>query len=326
MIPYYGSQFSGKGGHYESWFIRANDPQQPRGFWVRYTQFIPADGFRKPLGEIWAIWFDDNSKQVIAVKEEFPLEECQFHYDDMSVRIGSSTLSNRAADGTAALGENTLSWSLQHDGGQAPLLLLPDNLYKGGFPKAKSLVSYPNAVFSGRFTVNGETHDIRQWQGSENHNWGSQHTNQYAWGQVAGFDDHPEAFLECASAKVKIGPLNSPWMSLACLRIGEQTFEFNRIPTALKAKQHYGFFHWQLDTKQDGNTLRVNIQAPISHFIGLTYFNPPGGNKTCLNSKIAQCQVQLTPKTGKPITMTSAHGAAFEILTDQQNHGVPLAT
>jgi hypothetical protein len=45
--------------------------------------------------------------------------------------------------------------------------------------------------------------------GSQNHNWGSRHTDHYAWGQVAGFDDDPDAFLELSTARVRVGPLIS---------------------------------------------------------------------------------------------------------------------
>ena len=36
---------------------------------------------------------------------------------------------------------------------------------------------------------------LERWIGSQNHNWGRKHTDSYAWGQVAGFDDAPQTFL-----------------------------------------------------------------------------------------------------------------------------------
>ena len=50
MIPFHGNQYPGQGGHYESWFVRANDPYRRRALWIRYTQFIAADGGRRGLG------------------------------------------------------------------------------------------------------------------------------------------------------------------------------------------------------------------------------------------------------------------------------------
>jgi hypothetical protein len=51
---------------------------------------------------------------------------------------------------------------------------------------------------------------MMDWVGSQNHNWGSKHTDRYSWGQVAGFDAHPESFLEVATARLKLGPLWTP--------------------------------------------------------------------------------------------------------------------
>ena len=57
------------------------------------------------------------------------------------------------------------------------------------------------------------------WIGSQNHNWGSAHTDRYAFGQVAGFDDAPDTFLEVATVKAKIaGPVMTPWLTTLVLR------------------------------------------------------------------------------------------------------------
>ena len=51
MIPYYGLQAPAKGGHYESWFVRANHPHKPQASWIRYTLFRARDQ-RPALGEV----------------------------------------------------------------------------------------------------------------------------------------------------------------------------------------------------------------------------------------------------------------------------------
>jgi hypothetical protein len=70
------------------------------------------------------------------------------------------------------------------DSDASPLLLLPLNLYEGKFPAAKSLVSLPLAHFNGSLSLNGETINIADWIGSQNHNWGRRHTDLYAWGKL----------------------------------------------------------------------------------------------------------------------------------------------
>lgn len=325
MIPFHGCQYPGRGGHYESWFLRANHPQEARAFWIRYTLFVPADGKREPLGEIWAIYFDGTRDRVVAVKEEQPYRDCTFERDRMEVGIGASSLESLHARGGARSNGHHIGWQLRYDEGEETLLFLPEKMYKAPFPKAKSVVSRPHVSFRGKLEVDGETIDVDGWHGSENHNWGSQHTNQYAWGQVMGFDDAPEALLECATARVKIGPVPTPWLTIACLRLDGHEYRFNEIPTALKAKGRYKFFEWNFDTRANGARLKARITAPRSAFTGLTYYNPPGGSKTCLNSKIARCEAEITLPDGSKRSLTSESRAAFEILTDRKDHGVPLS-
>ncbi|HBC18398.1 MAG TPA: hypothetical protein DC022_06505, partial [Alcanivorax sp.] len=84
MIPYYGLQAPAKGGHYESWFVRANHPHKPQAIWIRYTLFRARD--RRPaLGEVWAVWSDGARQCTHAFKEEFPLESCRFSTSQMQV-------------------------------------------------------------------------------------------------------------------------------------------------------------------------------------------------------------------------------------------------
>lgn len=323
-IPFHGSQYPGRGGHYESWFLRANDPGAARAFWIRYTQFIAADG-RPPLGEIWAIWFDAERASPVAVKQEFPLADCRFDRREMNVELPTATLKSGALAGNAELGENRIAWDLGYEGDSAPILLLPRAFYDRSLPKAKSVTSRPQVRYRGTIKVNGETFEIDGWPGSENHNWGSKHTDEYAWGQVATFDEQPDAFFECITARLRVGPVMTPRLSIACLRLDGRDYVFNAPITALRAKGSYRYFSWQLETKHGGHRLRATIEAPADRFAGLTYYNPPAGQKTCLNSKLASCELEFRRAGGAPIRLRSRHGAAFEIFTDRSDHGIPLS-
>ena len=316
MIPYYGLQAPAKGGHYESWFVRANHPHKPQAIWIRYTLFRARDQ-RPALGEVWAVWSDGARQQTHAFKEEFPLEQCHFSTTQMQVSAGGNHLQPGALQGQLTRGNDQLSWDLHYDDGEVPLLFLPENFYQRSLPKAKSLVSRTHIRLSGTLTLNGETLVLDRWPGSENHNWGSQHTDRYAWGQVVGFDNAPDAFLECATAQVKVGPLYSPPLSIAALRLDGETLLFNSLPRALRANAGYRPFQWTLQTGNGDARLSISMATVADRVAALTYYNPPGGNKICLNSKLARVTATLS-RRGKPErVLHSAHGGAFEILTDQ---------
>ncbi len=314
-----------KSGHYESWFLRANHPSRSEAFWIRYTIFSPNGKPENAIGELWAIHSDGERGQVRAAKQEIPLQHCQFSARGLNVKIGDATLQAGSLRGEAHR-PHRIRWQLDYTGGDEPLIFLPENFYERALPKAKAVSQRPLVIFNGTLEVDGETINIHDWVGSENHNWGSKHTDTYAWGQVAGFDDAPDAFFEAITARLKIGPLWTPPMTIACLRVDGEEFRFNALAQAFRAQGNWNYFDWRFDTRNADARLQGHVSARREDFIGLTYYNPPGGAHTCLNSKIAACEVMLE-RLGRPTRiLRTAHRAAFEILTDDSRHGVPLAT
>lgn len=311
-------------GHYESYFLRANHPTRPLAFWFRYTIFAPKGHPENNKGELWAIVFDADTKRIVVAKEEYPLAQCQFDNGQLNVRMKQSRLRPGVAIGEAKQGRNRIEWDLAYQAGDEPVYLLPESLYDAPLPKAKALVANPNAVFKGTILVNGEIIVVDNWVGSENHNWGSKHTDEYAWGQVAGFDNDESAFLECATARLHIGPLKTPRMTTLVCRVEGQTYAMNNLLRAVFAKGRYEYFNWEFETSNEQARIRGVISAPKDQFVGLTYHNPPGGTHTCLNSKVAQCRLTIKPKGKAEISLYTAHRAAFEILTDDRHHGVPV--
>lgn len=312
-------------GHYESFFLRANHPSRPLAFWIRYTIFSPLNRPQDALGELWAIYFNGETNKHVAAKKEVPFRQCTFSSTEFFVEIDGAQLKPGELHGVASAKDSSLAWDLTFNGNTKPLLLLPLQLYETRLPAAKSLVSAPLATFNGSLSVNGETVEVVNWVGSQNHNWGSKHTDLYAWGQVAGFDTHPQSFLEVATARLKIGPLWTPYMTLLVLRHNGKAFALNSLIQSLRAKGSFEYFSWNFRSETKEIALEGSISAPQEAFVGLNYYNPPGGNKYCLNTKIAACQLKLKDKrTGSQELLVTSSRAAFEILTGDRNHGVVI--
>jgi hypothetical protein len=307
-------------GHYESYFLRANHPERALAFWIRYTFFSPAGRPQDALGEIWAVYFDGERRTIEAAKDCFALDACRIGERGPELDIGRSRLRANAISGAAG----ALAWDMQYSAPQAPLLLLPPALYQATLPRAKSLVAAPGASFDGSFSIGGNNIDIARWRGSQNHNWGSRHTDAYAWGQVAGFDGAPDVFLECASARVKIGPFRTPVMTLVVLRIGTREFALNGLAQSLRTRAASGFFSLAIEARSGDVHISISLHAARADFAGLAYANPPGGVKTCLNTKLAACELTLRQRGQPDRSYSTRHRAAFEILTDRHDHGVPM--
>lgn len=311
-------------GHYESFFVRGNHPALPLAFWIRYTLLVPKARPREAVAELWAIVFDGERDQITAVKETHPLEGAVLGRERFSLRIGAASFEHGSLRGSARTERHRIAWALDYEALDPPLLLLPEPLYEGGFPKAKSLVSAPFARFRGALDVDGRVIDLDGWVGSQNHNWGSRHTDRYAWGQVAGFDDEPEAFLECATAQLKLGPLWSPQMTVAVLRMHGQTLRLNAMTTALRAKAQRNGFAWSFESATREARVRVTMFAQPDRFVALHYGDPEERHKICLNTKLACCELRVQRTGESERVLHSKHGAAFEIL-GEDSAGLPIA-
>jgi hypothetical protein len=317
-----------RAGHYESFFLRANHPTRSLAFWIRYTLLSPDRHPQDAIGELWAVWFNGESGCHVAVKREVPFSRCSFKTTEFSAQVDDAQLGPGRLQGVAASSGHSVAWNLVYSGTDQPLFLLPRNLYTSAFPKAKSLVGLPMAVFNGTLSVDGQSIEVKDWVGSQNHNWGQKHTDLYAWGQVAGFDNSPDSFLEVATARLKIGPVWTPFMTPLVLRHQGQELALNSLWQTIRAQASFGYFDWCFRSENESICLEGRISAPQEAFVGLSYRNPPGGVKQCLNTKLAACDLTLTRKqagqTSVTETLTTHHRAAFEILTDNRDHGVPI--
>jgi hypothetical protein len=315
-------------GHYESFFLRANHPTRPLAFWIRYTIFSPRQHPEQAMGELWAIAFNGETQRHIAVKQEMPIAACAFNPSRFSVRVGDARLETGALTGAAERDGHRLRWDLRYGGDAAPLFLLPLAAYAGAQPPAKALVGLPLAVFAGHLVVDDAVWEVADWVGSQNHNWGVRHTDHYAWGQVAGFEDAPESFLEVITARRRLGPLWSPFVTLLVLRHEGEDIALNSPRQMRQARGAFTPFEWRFRSETSQVRVEGHIAAPSDAFVGLTYRNPPGGTKTCLNTKIASCQLTITRREGgawgQPQQLLARQRAAFEILTDEPDGHVPV--
>jgi hypothetical protein len=316
-----GSRWPTGRGHYESWFVRANHPTRPLAFWLRYTIYAPAAAPHHAEGELWAVWFDGERGRIVAARSEHPIAGCRFEQARLGVEIDGATLDDDGLTGACQGLDHRVTWSLLMEGGGPPLLLLTPRSYERRFPKAKALVARPSCRLRGTIEVDGERLEIDGWLGSQNHNWGSAHTDRYIWGQVAGFDGRDDAFLECSSARFRLGPLMTPWLTVAVLRLGDEELAFNGLTRSPLAHVAVEGSRWSFRTTNGRERLRVAMAAQPDAFVGLTYRNPPGDAKRCLNTKIAACEVRLVRPGEPPLLLRAAHRAAFELL-DPEPRGI----
>jgi hypothetical protein len=75
-------------GFYESYFLRANHPERPLAFWIRYTVFSPKDNPAATVGQLWAIYFDGEAGSHIAVKQSIAFDASRAAFEILAVDNG----------------------------------------------------------------------------------------------------------------------------------------------------------------------------------------------------------------------------------------------
>ena len=322
-------------GAVESWFLKANDPADPkRAFWLKFTLLVAPEAERRtrpPLAEVWAIRFDGD-KLHRAGKGTFLASESTLGSDAFDVRVGPCQLGPGTVRGEVGEGASRLSFDLTFEygpeGGQVPMFGFPHTwMYEGGWPKSKLYTSCPRTRFRGRVTAGDEVWEIKDWIGMLGHNWGRAHAPAYHWVQCAMFagdDGAEDAVFEGYSGKIPLGPFLSPWLSGGTLRFRGEEIALNRLGGLLGNRVEAGLYHWSCVLKGGPWRVVCRVEAPRQDFVGLRYFNPDGTENHCLNSKIATLTLELEQGGKRVANLRGERSCAYEILTRRHDHGVTV--
>jgi hypothetical protein len=311
--------------YYESRFVRANHPHRPQALWLRETLLLPTAG--ESVADVWVMVFDPEGAGNRAIKVAHSLDASDFSYDAWTARIGEATIDDVAVIGALEADGHSASWEMRIDpGDEKPVKLLTERGYRAKFPTAKTTVRHPLATFDGHLTLDEGRLDVDSWIGSVNHNWGKRHTPAYAFGQVCGFDESPDASLEIVTAHAAVGPLTLPATTLFVLRHARGEVAVRSILAARRTHGTYEPFTWTFGGRSGRATMEGEITADPSDVIGLTYYDTTGHAKYCYNSALATCRIMLRDSAFGNVELVASRRAMFEILLSEPHPSVPVLT
>ncbi|MCA9720691.1 MAG: hypothetical protein KC468_38870 [Myxococcales bacterium] len=322
-------------GHVESFFLKANDPRAPeRALWLKWTVLAPVGRPGDAVAELWAIRFDGASGAHHAAKTTAAASACQLARDRLALEVAGAELGPGYARGGAGEGAARITWSLEFDyDDQRPMFGFPHLwMYEGGFPKGKLYTSCPQTRVTGTIERGGERWRVDGWPGMLGHNWGAAHNPRYHWAQCSLFDDGADAVFEGYSGKIRLGPALSPWLTGAVVRHAGRTLRFHALRRLLnrsvRVDARDGRWSWSFRARArepDGAwRLDWRVAAPREDLVGLRYVNPDGSLNHCLNSKIATCELELTRGRERVARLRGTRSCAYEILTQDFDHGVAV--
>lgn len=328
-------RFTGARGHVESWFLRANDPAAKRALWLKLTVFAPFEG--PIVAETWFIWFDGERGRTLAHRGTHPWADAHVDTTPTGLRaavagwayefgpVGAAS-GKASAQGTPV--EFTLGWA-EEPGPWSRFLSLARHrvLRMGPVPRFKLNTPHPALRMSGTVRLGGEVFDISGWLGSQGHNWGAEHPVEYAWAQCLfpGDNGAPDAFVEGAASRMKVGGRTLPRIASLVVRRGDEEFHFDRVRDFFTHHEsNLSGQRWTLRIWGKEGEARLRADATGRPMVCLGYPNPPGHLSYCFNSKLADALLEVHPRRGKSFTCKSPHGAALELLKLEPDPDYPV--
>ena len=287
-------------GHYESYYLRAADPAGGRSAWIRHTVFKRPGG--PPTGALWCTLFEAG-KEPRAVKQSLPDPR-----PGDWLEIGDSAFGPRGAKGRAEALGRSAAWDLRFGPASEPLRHLPHpRLYETALPRTKTESPLPDTTISGRV----EDWELDAWPGVVGHNWGAEHAERWIWLHVVGFEGAPDAGLDVALGRVKVGPLTTPWIANGALHLDGQRRRIGGLGRRARVAEGPAGGHIEV------GGVTIDVRAPS--LVSWVYADPSGGEHRSTNCSIAAIDLSVGGRT-----LTTQHGGAWELGTREAPLGVDV--
>jgi hypothetical protein len=309
-------------GHYESFYLKAAHASEPLAIWIRYT--VHKRPGQDPRGSVWFTLFEGGADGPRASKVTLPPTELGSGPDHY-IRIGESRFEPGRVVGSAASDRLEASWELAFESSEPPFRHLPRGwMYRAPIPRTKLLSPYPAARFSGRVEVGERRVELDSWPGMVGHNWGAQHAERWIWLHGAAFEDAPDAWIDIAFGRIKLGPLTIPWIGNGVLSLEGVRHRLGGVERVRSTHVHEAVERCEFELAGSDLGVRGSVASERRNFVGWVYADPDGPEHNTVNCSIADMTLRLE-RDGRPDrTLELRGGAAYELGMRERDHGVPI--
>ncbi|MBK5229872.1 MAG: hypothetical protein JJE27_01750, partial [Thermoleophilia bacterium] len=248
-------------GHYESYYLKAGDPDGSRAVWIRYT--VHKRPGQPPAGSIWLTVFDRDAGRPRAIKQTAPAGELTTG-PNLYVGVGDcGAFSPARADGRISGAGREGSWGITLAGDEPPLEHLPTRLYGTPLPRTKLLTLRPAALFSGWVEIDGRRVELADWPGMVGHNWGAQHAEQWVWLHGTSFDDRgTDTWIDMAMGRIKVGRWTTPWIANGAISLDGRRHQLGGIGRTRATRVDARQGHCEFELPGKNLTVSGTVVAP----------------------------------------------------------------
>ena len=286
---------------YESNYLRAVDPERPRGVWLRHTAHRSGHGAH---GSVWITAWDAGEGPPEARKESRP-----------SPAGGTPPFGPDRVAGEIEGAVYDLTWT----SAEPALRHLPREwMYRAPLPRTKLESPAPGARFSGRVTVGSRTLELDGWEGMVGHNWGVEHAERWIWLHGTAFEDVPGVWADIALGRVKVAGRTTPWIANGAVSLGGERIRVGGLTTRARVRED------PLRLDFESGPLKGTAHSPREQAVVWRYADPDGSEHHVANCSIAALDLVLARDGAPPLRLHCEHGGAYELGMRETTHGLPV--
>ena len=309
-------------GSYEAWYVTCNQPEQRRGFWLRYTTFNPGPkSSAEPHAALWAFAFHrDAPERNRALKQVLPLAAAR-HAEPFALGIGGAAIDLRGCRGELTSGAGSAKWDLSWTSHAEPFFFLE--------PRWQRLASTANAgaqpalQVGGWIEIGGERFDLDRAPGGQQHTWGRRHALEWNWAFAAGLGDRRGDYLDGVATRLR-GPGGTQLAGTALgLHLAGRRLSLNSLPRTLRQGAAISPAGWDVEVEDGHLRAEVSVRPQRDDLIGVTYDDPDGGRRVCYHTEVADLEVRLFERGSPVATVVREAAAAFEYASETALPGLP---
>ncbi|MFN7975432.1 MAG: tocopherol cyclase family protein [Acidobacteriota bacterium] len=316
----------GRRGFYEVYYLKLNDPVAGRALWLRYTILAPSSG-AAPAAELWAIAFDANNPGATAAwKATLGPEKLEIAHDRFMLRIGSAVIHHAGASGSIRGPSGDIWWDLRFDPASSGLRHFPSQRwYDRGLPKTKVLSPNVDARFFGEVSINGRKWRLRGTPGMQAHLWGTRHAESWTWAHVNCWDTDSKAWFEGLTARIKVGPIPIPVLTMLAFHWNGQLHHFGAVKDLMRNQSEPAEPRWSFSCERDLVRFAGVVEAPTARFVGVKYQDPDGSPRFCRNTKLASATIDVFTRQSTGASwdladrLSTTYGGALEFVSRDEN-------
>jgi hypothetical protein len=155
------------------------------------------------------------------------------------------------------------------------------------------------------------------------HNWGAEHAERWTWIQANEFRG-ADGYLDAALGRIKVGPLTTPWVGNAILRLAGQEHRLGGFDRIRSTKIDDEPTECDFELTGKGIKVRGRVGSEPRNFVAWVYADPVGTEHNTLNCSISDLELTVERRGAEPRRIESVGAAAYEIGMRETDHGIPV--